>query len=84
MVKAMPVFRYFDYGHSAEFVRGKKGDAPTSCKIMVYPRDKKPVNFITTHVESAEPHGGTSTAGSNLVARDQDVTDRRPPEIIPT
>ena len=24
MVKAMPVFRYFDYGHSAEFVQGKK------------------------------------------------------------
>ena len=40
MVKAMPVFRYFDYGHSAEFVQGKKRDPSSSCIIVVYPRDK--------------------------------------------
>ena len=40
MVKTMPVFRYFDYGHSTEFVQGKKGDPSSSCIIVVYPRDK--------------------------------------------
>ena len=40
MVKAMPVFRYFDYGHSAELVQGKKGDPYSSCIIGVYPRYK--------------------------------------------
>ena len=40
MVKAIPVFRYFDYGHSAEFVQGKKKDRSSSCIIVVYPRDK--------------------------------------------
>ena len=40
MVKVMPVFRYFDYGRSAEFVQGKKGDPYTPCVIVVYPRDK--------------------------------------------
>ena len=39
MVKAMPVFRYFDYGHSAECAQGKKGDPSTPCIIVVYPRD---------------------------------------------
>ena len=28
MVKAMPVFRYFDYGHNTKFVQGKKGIHP--------------------------------------------------------
>ena len=40
MVKAMSVFRYFDYGHSADFVQGKRGDPSSSCVIVVYPRDK--------------------------------------------
>ena len=40
MVKAMPVFRYFDYGDGAEFVQGWKGDPSSSCVIVVYPRDK--------------------------------------------
>ena len=40
MVKAMPVFRYFDYGHSAEFVQGKKGDPYSSYIIVVYAKDK--------------------------------------------
>ena len=40
MVKAMTVFRYFDDGHSAEFVQGKKGDPYTPCISVVYPRDK--------------------------------------------
>ena len=40
MVKAMPVFRCFDYGHSAGFVQGKTGDPSSSCEIVVYPRDK--------------------------------------------
>ena len=84
MVKAMPVFRYFDYGHSAECAQGKKGDPSTLCIIVVYPRDKKPASFITTHVGSAEPPGGTSKAGSILDAHDQDVPERRPPEFIPT
>ena len=40
MVKAMPVIRYFDYGHSAEGAQGKKGDLSTPCIIVVYSRDK--------------------------------------------
>ena len=41
MVKAMPVFRYFDYGHSADFAQGTRGWGPSSsCVIVVYPRDK--------------------------------------------
>ena len=40
VVKAMPVFRNFDYGHSVECAMGKKGDPSTSCIIVVYPRDK--------------------------------------------
>ena len=28
MVKAMPVIRYFDYGHSTEGAQGKKGIHP--------------------------------------------------------
>ena len=55
MVKAMAVFRYFDYGHSAECAQGQKWDTPTPCIIVVHPRDKWPANFITTQVGSAEP-----------------------------
>ena len=84
MVKAMLVFRYFDYGHSAECAPGEKGDPSTPCIIVVYPIDKWPANFITTQVGSAEPPGGTSKAGSNLVAHDQDVPEQRMPEIIST
>ena len=78
MVKAMLVIWYFDYGHSTEYVQGKKGDPSSSCIIVVYPKDKQPVNFIAAIVPSAEPPGGTNKAGSILVARDQDVLERRP------
>ena len=47
MVKAMPVFRYFDYGRSAECAPSKKGDPSTPCIIVVYPRAKYPADFIT-------------------------------------
>ena len=83
MVKAMPVFRYFDYGRSAEFVQGKKGDPSSSCNV-VYPGDKYPVNFIATQVRSVEPPGSTIKTGSILVAHAQEVLKRLPPEIIPT
>ena len=33
MVKAMPVFRYFDYGHSTSFVQGKTGIRPRPVKL---------------------------------------------------
>ena len=84
MAKAMPIFRYFAYGHSAEFVQGKKRDPSSSCRIVVYPRDKYPVNFVATKVRSAEPPGGTSKTGSILVAHDKDVLELRPPEIMYT
>ena len=84
MVKAMPVFRYFDYGRSVECAPSKKGDPSTPCIIAYIPETNSLLTSSQTQVGSAEPPRGTSKAGSNLVAHDQDVPERRPPEIIPT
>ena len=84
MVKAMPLFQYFDYGHSAEFVQGKKGGSIHALYNCGISQRRIAVKFIANQAGSAEPPGGTNKAGSNLVAHDQDFLEQRPPEIILT
>ena len=84
MLKAMPVFRYFDYGHNAECDQGEKGIHPRPVWLWYIPETNNLLTSPQQQVGSTEPPGGTSKAGSNLVAHDLDVLERRLPEIIPT